>query len=187
MQISATKHSSRVSMDLTALPISWTASGPVSAAICIGGVSAGSFCEECTTAAVSTIDSDRSEPAAPAAVVTKSASEVPVLSIAVGWGESTGSVLAVTESGFGAKRCDALILDRSQIWFLNAGQIEGGKSGNSPTSENDRYARHRSQCRRLQPSHPARQPVRPHSNRCRHGDCRVRTSDRITTSQFVRA
>src|SRR5208337_432506 len=98
MQISGTRHSSTVSMDLTALPISvWTASGPVGTAICIGGVSAGNFCEECTTA-VSTIDSDRSEPVVPAAVVTISASEMPVLSIAVGWGESTGSVLAVTDS-----------------------------------------------------------------------------------------
>ena len=88
-------------MDLTASPVSvCTASGSLRVAICTGGVSAGSFCEECATA-FSMIDSDRSEPVVPAAVVTIPASEVPVLLIAVDCGASADSVLAPTDFGFG--------------------------------------------------------------------------------------
>jgi hypothetical protein len=50
MQISGTRHSSTVSMDLTVSPVSvCTASGSLAVAICTGGVSAGSFCEEPAT------------------------------------------------------------------------------------------------------------------------------------------
>jgi hypothetical protein len=91
MQISGTRHSPIVSMDLTASPVSvYTESGPLAVAVCTGGVWAGSFCKESATA-VSTIDSARSGPVVPAAVVT-------VLSIVVGCGASKDSVLVLTVS-----------------------------------------------------------------------------------------
>jgi hypothetical protein len=78
-------------MDLTASPVSvCTESGSLAVAVCTGVVGAGSFREE-SASAVSTIDSARSVPVVPAAVVT-------VLSIVVGCGASTDSVLALTVS-----------------------------------------------------------------------------------------
>src|ERR1700704_3346615 len=60
MQMSATRQSSRISMELTASLASFgTGSGVLAVATCTGGVSGGSICDESGNAA-STIDCGRS-------------------------------------------------------------------------------------------------------------------------------
>src|ERR1700692_4563351 len=63
MQLSATRHSSRISMDLAGSLTSFgTGSGVLAVATCTGGVSGGSICDEAANAA-STIDSGSSDAA----------------------------------------------------------------------------------------------------------------------------
>src|SRR6266436_5397593 len=90
MQISATRHSSRISTELTASLASFgTGSGALAVVICTGGVSGGSICDESGNAA-STIDSGTCEAAAvsvtvpvtdSAAVVTSALATAAVLPI----------------------------------------------------------------------------------------------------------
>src|ERR1700676_3156890 len=69
MQMSAARHSSGMSMELTASLASFgTGSGVLAVATCTGGISGGSFCDESGNAA-STIDSGSSEAAVVAVAV----------------------------------------------------------------------------------------------------------------------
>src|SRR6266852_5313846 len=109
MQISATRHSSRISMELTASLASFgTGSGVLAVANCTGGVSGGSICDESGDAA-STIDSGSSEaavvsvavPVPDSAAVATSALATAALPIAVACGASASSASAVRD---GARR-----------------------------------------------------------------------------------
>src|SRR6266478_3485022 len=114
MQMSATRHSSRISTELTASLASFgTGSGVLAVVNCTGGVSRGSICDESGNAA-STIDSGSSEAVVVSAVVVSVA--VPVtdsaavaapalataaLPIAVACGASASSASAARD---GARR-----------------------------------------------------------------------------------
>src|SRR5260221_11660481 len=109
MQMSATRHSSRLSMDLTASLASFgTGSGVLAVATCTGGVSGGSICDEAGNAA-STIDSGSSDAAVVSvavcvtgsAAVATSALATTALLIAVAWGASASSASAARD---GARR-----------------------------------------------------------------------------------
>src|SRR6266705_2125620 len=96
MQMSATRHSSGISMELTASLASFgTGSGVLAVATCTGGVSGGGICDESGNVA-STIDSGSSETAAvslavpvtDSAAVATSALATTALPVAVASGAS---------------------------------------------------------------------------------------------------
>src|SRR6267154_5770914 len=96
MQISATRHSSRISTESTASLVSFgTGSGVLAVATCTDGVSGGSICDESGNVA-STIDSGSSEAAVVSVLVTNSAaiatsaSPIAALPIAVDGGSYAG-------------------------------------------------------------------------------------------------
>src|ERR1700704_2224443 len=102
MQMSATRHSSRISMEVTASLASFgTGSGVLAVATCTGGVSGGSICDASGNAA-STIDSGPSEaaivsvavPVTNSAAVTTSSLATAALPIAVACGASASSASA---------------------------------------------------------------------------------------------
>src|SRR5438105_12366601 len=105
MQMSATRHSSRISMELaTSLASFGTGSGVLAVATCTGGVSGGSICDESGNAA-STIDSGSGAaivsvavPVTDSATVATSALATAALPIAVA---SASSATAVRD---GARR-----------------------------------------------------------------------------------
>ena len=105
MQLSATRHSSRISMELTAsLTPFGTGSGVLAVATCTGGVSGGSVCDESVIAA-STIDFGSSEAAlvSMAVPVTDTAAATPAiptagLPITVAWAASASSTSAVRDA-----------------------------------------------------------------------------------------
>src|SRR6266567_7389260 len=111
--MSATRHSSRISIGLTAslafsLASFGTGSGGLAVATCMGGVSGGIICDELGNAA-STIDSGSSEaavvsmavPVTDSAAVATSALATAALPIVVGCDASASSASAVTD---GARR-----------------------------------------------------------------------------------
>src|SRR6266478_5247921 len=109
MQMSATRHSSRISTELTASLASFgTGSGVLAVVNCTGGVSRGSICDESGNAA-STIDSGSSEavvvsvavPVTDSAAVAAPALATAALPIAVACGASASSASAVRD---GARR-----------------------------------------------------------------------------------
>src|SRR5258707_15709543 len=100
MQVSATRHSSRISMRLTASLASFgTGSGVLAVATCTGGVSGGNICDESGNAA-STIDSGSPEAAVVSVAVpvttavTTSSLATAALPIAIACGASTSSASA---------------------------------------------------------------------------------------------
>src|SRR6202051_3417090 len=106
MQISATRHSSRISIELTVSLTSFgTASDGFAVATCTGGRSAGSICDGSGNAA-STIDSGSYEatvlpvaiPVTDSADVATSVSATAALPIAVACGGPASSALAVRDS-----------------------------------------------------------------------------------------
>src|SRR5437879_6053847 len=105
MQISATGHSSRVSMVFTASLASFgTGSGVFAVATCTGGVSGGSICDESGSAA-STVDTGLSEAAivsvavavTDSVAIATSALATATLPIAVACGASANSASAVRD------------------------------------------------------------------------------------------
>src|ERR1700676_1209484 len=105
MQMSATRHSSRLSMDLTVSLASFgTGSGVLAVATCTGGDSGGSICDKPGNAA-STIDFGSSEaavvsvavPVPDSAAVATSALATTALPIAVACGGSASSASAVRD------------------------------------------------------------------------------------------
>src|SRR5258706_11809237 len=109
MQISATRHSSRISTELTVSLTSFgTGSSVLAVATCTGGVLGGSICDESGNAA-STIDSGSSEvavvpvavPVTDLAAVATSALGTAALPIAVGRGAFANSASAARD---GARR-----------------------------------------------------------------------------------
>src|SRR5258707_12283218 len=99
MQISATRHSSRISTELTVSLASFgTGSSVLAVATCTGGVLGGSFCDESGNAAT-TIDSGLSKaaivsvavPVTDLAVVATSALAIAALPITVARGASVRS------------------------------------------------------------------------------------------------
>src|ERR1700716_3704056 len=122
MQISATRHSSRISRELTASLTSFdTGSDGLAVATCTGGKTAGSICDGSGNAA-STIDSGSSEaavlpvaiPVTDSAAVATSALAIAALPIAVACGGSASSALAVRDA--------ALVLDWHCADVLDAGR-----------------------------------------------------------------
>src|SRR5258705_3071768 len=117
MQVSATRHSSRISMRLTASLESFgTGSGVLAVVTGTGGVSGGSICDESGNAAT-TIDSGSPEPAVVSAAVPITGSvavatsalatatlAIAALPIAVACGATASSASAATD---GARRCFA--------------------------------------------------------------------------------
>src|SRR6266849_9651203 len=106
MQISANRHSSRISMELTASLTSFgTASDGFAVATCTGGRSAGSICDGSGNAA-STIDSGSYEatvlpvaiPVTDSAAVATSVLATEALPIAVAFGASPSSALALRDA-----------------------------------------------------------------------------------------
>src|SRR5260370_9114439 len=105
MQISATRHSWRMSMELTASLASFgTGSGVLGGGTCLGGVSGGRICDESGNAA-STIDSGSSEaavvsvavPVTDSAAVATAALATAALPIAVACGATASSASAVRD------------------------------------------------------------------------------------------
>src|ERR1700682_5373193 len=109
MQMSATRHSSRILMEVTASLASFgTGSGVLAVATCTGGVPGGGICDESGNA-TSTIDSGSSEaavvsvavPVTDSAAVTTTSLATAALPVAVVCGASASSASALRD---GARR-----------------------------------------------------------------------------------
>src|SRR3954447_23538986 len=131
MQMSATRHSSRISMDLTASLASFgTGSGGLAVAACTGGVSGGSICDESGNAA-STINSGSSDAvvvlaATDSAAVTTSAFATAALPNAVACGASASSATPVRD---GARRSS---IGTAPVFSMPAEPTEAGHATTPP-------------------------------------------------------